>query len=49
MTLLRSALVAALVLLVLSCGGGTETVTEPGPAVARLSVYVVNYPLAYFA
>ena len=52
MALLRPTLVAALVILVLSCGGGTEdseTATDPGPAAARLSVYVVNYPLAYFA
>jgi zinc transport system substrate-binding protein len=52
MTLLRSTLLAAFALLVLSCGQApddVETAADRGPATARLSVYTVNYPLAYFA
>lgn len=53
MTLIRSVLVVALVVLsALSCGQATkepETAADAGTAAARLSVYVVNYPLAYFA
>jgi len=52
MMLRRSSLVSALVLVVLSCGQPTkepETTTDADPAAGRLSVYVVNYPLAYFA
>jgi zinc transport system substrate-binding protein len=52
MTLLRSCLATTVVLFTLSCGQSTgepETTAAPGATTSKLSVYVVNYPLAYFA